>query len=365
MKILDRYIFNEVTRSMLGVMFISTIVMLVYRIIEVFEDVMQNTPDFHYVLLYFINILPFDIVQILPLGLAIAILISIGHLSKNFEILSMFSSGISPLRIIQPLLLFSIIVTISMFFLNEFIVPECQHRAKYIEKAYIEGKGQKIITKNMNAYQKGRGKRFYQLQDYDAQNKIMSGVNIYEINEPNESFKWLLIADRGEFIGGDNNNLWRFYGTSEWEYDNNGKVKSYKKYNVPIDRALEERADEFFGANRKPEEMNIIQLANHISLLSSTGEETGHLQSEWHLKIAFPISNIIIVVFCFALAIRATFQTLMVGVAVGLFLTILFYASVAFFRMLGNNLIISPLIAAWGANLIFLFLGTLLHAQNR
>ena len=48
-------------------------------------------------------------------------------------------------------------------------------------------------------------------------------------------------------------------------------------------------AREIIASQKRPDEMNIRELARHIEILRSQGAETQKLEVDWHLKWAIPL----------------------------------------------------------------------------
>ncbi|HPB32886.1 MAG TPA: hypothetical protein PLB62_15670, partial [Candidatus Sumerlaeota bacterium] len=65
MKILDKYLLREYLYTFAGALFICVIVLLVYMSVENYEDILKNEPGLKYTALFFINSLPFQIIQII------------------------------------------------------------------------------------------------------------------------------------------------------------------------------------------------------------------------------------------------------------------------------------------------------------
>ena len=59
----------------------------------------------------------------LPLSILLSSMMIIGNLAENFELTSMKASGISFFQIVKPLLLISIIISISSFLFSNYIIP--------------------------------------------------------------------------------------------------------------------------------------------------------------------------------------------------------------------------------------------------
>ena len=123
MKLLDRYIIHNFFWNFVGILFISAIVFLVYMLIESYEDILSNAPSMYFVILYFTNSLPFLMVEVIPLSVAIAALMTVGHMARNREILALLTTGVSQKRIVSPLFYTGIVLAIGLFFFSEMVVP--------------------------------------------------------------------------------------------------------------------------------------------------------------------------------------------------------------------------------------------------
>ncbi len=84
-----------------------------------------------------------------------------------------------------------------------------------------------------------------------------------------------------------------------------------------------------------------------------TGTEVDHLKTELNKKISFPVVSVIMsllgVPFAFSLGRRGALY----GIGTGVFLGIVYWGAFGVFGVLGSNGMLSPVIAAWGPNLLF------------
>jgi lipopolysaccharide export system permease protein len=71
---------------------------------------------------------PFMISYITPPSLAITILIGLGRLAKDSELKAAYSAGVPPLRLVWPILLFAIPVTLGMFLNTNYVQPITEAR---------------------------------------------------------------------------------------------------------------------------------------------------------------------------------------------------------------------------------------------
>lgn len=359
MKILDRYILKEYIYSFIGVLLICAVVLLVYMLIESYEDILENEPGLKYVVLYFLNSMPFHLIQIVPMAVAVAILFTIGSMARHNELVAIVAAGISTRRIALPILAATFIISLLSLFFSEMIVPGCQERATYIEKIYIEGEGQAILSRNREIFVKGEGQRFYVMDAFDNETKVMTNPTVIDLCEDGSTIRMRIDADQGELVEerGEQGRFWKFVNARRYVYDESGHLQNYESFSDPITLAMEEDLDKFLSNRKKPEEMNFFELKNYINILEKRGESVGFYKTDLHLKIAFPFASFIIALLCYSFAVRLESRNLILGYAFGVIAAIAYYAITAVSQALGHQFIFPPAVAGWSSNVLFAVIG--------
>ena len=139
MRILDRYLIREFFHSL----FLSVVCLLgIYIIVEFFEkidDVVKRGIASITMLRYLFYSLPQIFFQILPVAFLIAVLLILGLMSRNGELMAIKASGISLYRATSVLLTIALIFSAFTFVCQELILPSSNQSAVYYKKI-IEGK---------------------------------------------------------------------------------------------------------------------------------------------------------------------------------------------------------------------------------
>jgi len=334
-------------------------------LIESYEDILSNAPSLYYVILYFVNSLPFLMVEVIPLAVAIAALLMVGNMARNYEIMALLTTGVSQLRIAMPLLVVALLISIGLFLFGELIVPGCQRRARYIEKAFIEGKGEEVITRTKDVFVKGKGNRFYLMKHYDALLKKMTRPVILETDSSGGKLRLKMVAQKAEFVKREGEkSIWRFYGLKNWEYDEDGNLKKYQSFKQPVELPMEKELDKFLSYKKEPEEMNLWELKSYLRILRHRGENVSTYATDLHLKVSFPLAVILVMLICFSFASRMQIGNLVINFAQALILVVAYYALIAFTRAMGHNMVLPPLIAGWSGDFVFALIGIAIFKRN-
>jgi len=79
---------------------------------------------------YLVLKLPLMIVQLMPIACLAGVLLGLGMLNRNGELLALQGLGISRVDIAQPLLPVSVLLSLVAFGLNETLVPAATRQSK-------------------------------------------------------------------------------------------------------------------------------------------------------------------------------------------------------------------------------------------
>ena len=252
-KIADRYICREFFGTLAGVLGACAIVLLISRIFEDFDDISENQVPFLIAIKYFALMLPFRLLEIVPLATMLSVIFSIGTLASNREMLAITTGGQSPYRSWTPILLSTLGITFFILFLNETFVPYCQERAEYYRHVFINGQSELALTRRRDVFDKGMGNTFFMTDEYDATRNRMYNVLIFEQGSDPRIWRYSLRAAsaRLERKGVEpDRDLWVFERAVEHRYDEKGRPTSATIHQEPLALAQEADLDQYLS-NRK------------------------------------------------------------------------------------------------------------------
>ncbi|MCG8474320.1 MAG: LptF/LptG family permease [Cytophagales bacterium] len=129
MKKLDKLIYKSYLGPFVLTFFIALFILLMQFMLRYFDEIVGKGLGFAVITELFAYISVFLSPQAFPLAVLLASLMTFGSLGEHFELTAIKSSGISLIRAIRPLFVFSLLLTILVFFFNGFIVPHANKRA--------------------------------------------------------------------------------------------------------------------------------------------------------------------------------------------------------------------------------------------
>src|SRR5690349_18715205 len=109
MKLLDRYIVRNFIQPYIYCIFGFLSIWLIYDISDNSSIIFDTRAPFGLVAHFYLTQIPEVLVILLPVALLLALLFSLGRMSRANEIVSMLTAGVSVPRIILPLLVIGLL----------------------------------------------------------------------------------------------------------------------------------------------------------------------------------------------------------------------------------------------------------------
>jgi len=357
MIIITRYILREFIKIFLYSLAVIVVLFFIGHLVDRLEGFLKHEVNFGLLLQYFFfRTIPI-IFQCTPIPVLLATSITIGLLSRNFEIIALRSSGVSLSRTIAPILIAALGISIVSLFGNELVSPYATAKAKSLSRT-IKGKERKTIFNPDQIWLRGKG-IIYNIKYFSSRENTLYDVTLYFLSHDFTLYK-RIDAEKAFWQG----NRWVFQNvyTREFEANNVIKTSFTKEASFP----LEETPETFKQEIREPEEMSYLELKGYIEKTTQEGYDTTKYLAALYAKLSSPFINFFIALFGIPFALRIGRHG---GFAIGITLSCVIGLGYWFFygicTALGTGGALPPIISAWAANFIFGILGfyLLLHVK--
>lgn len=353
-KILDRYVARETATGMFTWVGAVTIVMLVQTLFELMDFFVNQKVPFLVTLEILLLYIPAQMVMTLPISGLLAAELHLGRLCRDSELVAIEASGVSIKRFLLPYLLFSLLVAFGSFLLNDFVVPETNHKAQSLVRYYVYKKAPPKIQQNV--FFRDAENRYFYVNELDATTWEMRNVIIYELGR-GRKFPDVVLSEKARWV----EDQWILEKGVLHRYGDDGYLESEVEFAVMrIDMKAE--LQEFFEKQRSPEEMPSRELRRQIHILKQAGSETTKFEVAYHFKFSLPFSAVVFMFMGMPLGVQKTKDTKALGVIVTVILAFVYYMLLSIFRSLGRGDVLVPWLSAWMPNFIFGGLGAFLYA---
>lgn len=344
--ILDRYVLRSWLRIFAVTAFGFPVVSVLIKITDKMRSLLGRGLTVPEIAYSFLFVLPEEIAMVMPAAVFFATVFTLGAMSRNSEVVAAQAGGMSFHRLARPLFLAAAGAAVLAFGVGELSVT-ASARSLELQKA----RQARRTTQRYNFVYRADSGWVYTIRTLDVASQTLRDlVLLRQGNGP--SYPELAVsADSATYDS--TAGAWRIWGgTSRIIFGGTDQpVFSAREMRLA---ALNQRPSQLLAASKTPEEMRYRELRGYIEALRRTGNDVNKLRVEHALKIAVPVTCVIIALFGAPLSISSPRAGPAFGIAISLATTVLFLLIINLAKAVGNGGVVDPLVAAWAPNVLFL-----------
>jgi lipopolysaccharide export system permease protein len=353
MRIIREYILGEFLKPFVACFVLFICLSWVIDLFDHLDEVVKAKVPLFVLCDYYFSMTPFIFVNISPIIIILATIYTLSTLNRHNEIMAIKAVGVNLWSIIWIFLSFGILMSAISFSVNELVKPESYLHSISLKEQYFKPKANKAknhIMKDITLY--GSNNRIFIINSYDTKRQQINNITISENNQKNELSRQL-VAKKAQWLDG----YWIFYDCIVTEYEN-GKQKGESKHYDERIELIDEKPKDFARSELQPDLMSYWQLKKYIRRLKNSGFKPHKELVIFYNKLAFPLANFIIIFFAVPFTLtRARSGNLFLGIALSIIISFSYWGINALCLSLGKIGVLSPLLAAWLTNIIFLLIG--------
>jgi lipopolysaccharide export system permease protein len=328
---------------------------LLYLLVDLFDRLnmlLSNQASADAAARYFLFKIPLMVTQITPPAVITAVLLAFGMLSRRNEIIALRSGGISLVQTALPILALAAAISVASFIWNETVVPYCTRKSEFVNKIEIrKGVLRGVLSQRAIWYHGAEG--FYNMDYVDRDRQAIYNLTIYRLDDEFRLHS-VINVPRAQWVNG----RWEATGVVEYEL---GGDTFHSTVIAGETLPIPETPDDFLEVQREAEELSYTELRDRIDNLTRKGIDASHYLVDLYLKLALPFSSTVLALVAIPIGGRlqrhpSIAAIIGLGTAIGFCYWVLLGLSMS----LGQSGAISPLLAAWSANVIYALLGAAL-----
>ena len=354
MKILRDYLLKEFVGPLLLTLVVLVFVMtLVGTVKDIADQVINKGVDLLSIFKVFLLMSPYIITYALPISVLAAVLMSLGRLSSDNEIVAIRASGINSFSLVMPLLTIGIILSLFLVIINNQV-------ASYAHFAYRKTLIDIGIRNPTAAFEEGVfinsfDKYILFIYNVDHKRNRLNNVRIYEPQGEGKPTR-TIVAKSGEFITDLDKQTIKLKltdGTSD-EPDPENPTSFYKlnfkTYFMNLSLA---NAQKKGNIEKKEKEMTIQELQQKMIRLDKEGVNTTPLQVKIAEKITLAFSCIVFVLLGAPLAIITRRREKSINIGLAVLIMALYYPIFIGCEALAIQGYLNSTFVMWLPNIIF------------
>ena len=399
MSILSRYILKEmIGPTALGFGFYTSII-LMQRLFDMAGMIIRRSLSGAAVAKLLLYSMPHIIVLTVPMSLLFGILIAVGRLSSDSEIVAMRALGISTRTIYRPVFLFSFVIFLLNLYLINYVMPRGNQQFVALRAELMTSSAEKVIKprvfnveyENLMIYvndidpSTGQWKGVFVADSRgDAQEDGTTPAQIANAAQNDDEHdvgalsqqsggQRIIVARSGSLsIDRPSNNIWMNLQGAETHVWDPRKPDRYDHNRNEAQRILlPTNPGNDFDANRLARslrEMNLRELIDQERALGRSRSVSDRITRNYalveiHKKFAIPFACIAFGVLGLPLGITNRRGGKSSGFSLSIAIILFYYIMINNGEQLAGSGKIPPALGMWGANIILLVLGMFLLAR--
>jgi lipopolysaccharide export system permease protein len=301
-------------------------------------------------LAFFLFKLPEMVGQTASFSILMATLLTLGLLSRNSEIIAMRSCGVSLFKISLPMLTLGLLASLLLLVNTELIVPKSYENMERIERVAIKKQGVNAVFKRNNIWFRSDA-MIVQAHLFEPKEKILKGVTIWTLDKGMNPLG-RIDAESAVFSDG----RWTLNQVLVKDFSAGQGFSSKSVATMEI--GLKLRIDDLKVLDNNADNLSYRKLKEYADNLRSGGYQAFRYLTMMHAKLSAPIAAFVMVVLGIPFALRNSRSggiALGIGASVGIGFA--YFVVNAVLLSYGRSGVLPPVVAAWGANLIFVLGG--------
>jgi lipopolysaccharide export system permease protein len=358
---LRRYFLHEVAVPFLFGIGVFTFILLVARMLKLVELVVNRGVPLVEIGKLFAYILPTFLEVTVPMALLLAVLLSVGRLSSDSEIVALRTSGISLYQMMVPITMFTLAVYILGIFLAMYARPWGNNRLK--AGLYEIAKTRASAGLRERVFNDDFAGLVIYVEHIQPPGDQLGGVLIADSRDPNQ--RNTVLAKRGFLVSSEETHTVTLRLLDGNIHTFMPGEKSYHKtdftvYDVTLNLAA--ALAKFSQREKDPQEMTVPELRAAIAAKERAGKPANAELVELHRKFSVPFACLVFGLIGVPLGIRPARAVRSRGFSVSLVVIFLYYLLLTTGEALGQKGVVPPALALWTPNVIFAAVGAALFA---
>ena len=383
MYLLNFYIIKNFITKFIFILMGFTLLFLIVDIIGNIDKFIDSPLSQKEIFQYSTLSIPSFISIALPMTTLLACIFTIGQLQKNHELTAMKASGISLKKISGILIIIGVLISGLSFIFDNTIVSTSMRQKEIIS---IKMNDSATSKKNNNSRPSHiitheNKRKILHIRNYDFLNNRAINVTVQPLKNQGSKTNLLMAKNsKKEAFNISNNSIENIlkidsmtYNKESHQWIRKGLILRESENNMIPKPILDDTVffynedgsyfteDDLSSLIPDSKELNYWELKK----LSSKRPEEITLKVDYHFKLAFSFTSIIMILFGIGLSIKKPRTNYTTGIGLGIIVIFLYYLGIKFGQSLGYSKTLSPFASVWIINFIFLSSGIWLFSKIR
>ncbi|PIB36069.1 permease [Reichenbachiella sp. 5M10] len=343
-KLLDKYIFKKFMTTFVFVVALLVVVIVVIDFTEKNEKFIKNEVPTDLIVYYYMSFIPWIANLIAPITVFIAtVLVTVGMAGKT-EIVAILAGGISFRRMLLPFLVGAILIALTTFYVNGWMIPNSNKYRIAFEVEYLK---KPFYFNERDIHFKIGPEEYLYLQRYNNRSEVGYKVTLEQV--VGTQMRQKLTAKK--MTWDDSLEHWEF---RDWELRVIGEFEEEYSKGKQMDTVLAITPEDFDNKYQLNETMNLNELNEHIAMLKDRGADDVEVyEIEKYIRYMLPFTAIILTMMGVSVsAEKSTRGGAGFKIALGFLIAFVFIILFILVKAIAEAGSMNPIVAIWIPNMI-------------
>lgn len=356
---LYRYLVKEILTAFFLGFIVFTGVLLMGRMLNLADMVVSKGVPVSHLLLMIAYLLPNFSVLTIPMSLLLAVLLAFSRLSGDSELTAIKASGTSLYTLLPPILLIAAAAYGLTTLTTIYALPKAN--AAFKELLYSTVRGKLNLNLKERVFDATIPGVLIYASDADKGRNLFSGVMIHDERNPNDVST--IFARTGSMEADEKSNKLRIYLNDGVIHQPRPKGV-YRHLNFSAYDLVIDTSKEGSSFKRSETDMTLTEMRDYLKNGGISKKLLSDIRFEIHKRLAMPFACFIFAILAVPLGIQNRRSGKASGFSFSIAMLLLYYILQVFGKGLGEKNLLSPFMAVWMPNFIFLAAGIYLFVRS-
>ena len=362
MKIISRYCLKEFIPPFLISLICFTCIILFDELFRLVKLFVKKGVSPLYLIESLLYVMPATIVLSIPMAALVAILLSLGRLSTDSEIMAMRAHGIGFHQLMIPLLIATVILSVIDLALMEYVLPQATRASVSLKRDIQKHNPALILEEDTVMKELQTEGKLWMYESTDPKTERLQNVKIWD--EFWQGQPRFTLAQSASLGYEDGNAKLTLYDGHTYEPLTDGsegfRVTQFQEQQLALDLKKDLQRREYKAQH--PQTMRIGELKTHIEKLEVSQQRNEpseyiinrlrYAKVEYYKKFALPFACLAFGIVGIPLGFMVKKNGRMIGFGIGLAVILLYYLLLQFGQNTGLTGKFHPALAMWFPNLV-------------
>ncbi|MDE0313979.1 MAG: LptF/LptG family permease [Candidatus Poribacteria bacterium] len=362
MKIISRYCLKEFIPPFLISLICFTCIILFDELFRLVKLFVKKGVSPLYLIESLLYVMPATVVLSIPMAALVAILLSLGRLSTDSEIMAMRAHGIGFHQLMTPLLIATVILSVIDLALMEYVLPHATRASVSLKRDIQKHNPALILEEDTVMKELQTEGKLWMYESTDPKTERLQNVKIWD--EFWQGQPRFTLAQSASLGYEDGNAKLTLYDGHTYEPLTDGsegfRVTQFQEQQIALDLKKDLQRREYKAQH--PQTMRIGELKTHIGKLEVSQQRNEpseytinrlrYAKVEYYKKFALPFACLAFGIVGIPLGFMVKKNGRMIGFGIGLAVILLYYLLLQFGQNTGLTGKFHPALAMWFPNLV-------------